>query len=142
MKKLLSLVAVLTAFSILLAGCAGRFDMDKAAEKLKEQGLKENVSCENAADLDRITSAINSDIEYMGGDFAVEITAYENWIMGDDLTQSCALMTFASKEQATDYAALALDYYRDGDYRVAQSGRVVVVTNLDAVADVIDLEFK
>ena len=39
MKKIVSLVAVLAVFAILLVGCAGKFDMDKSIEKLKEKGL-------------------------------------------------------------------------------------------------------
>ena len=43
MKKIVSLVAILTVFAMLLVGCAGKFDMDKSIEKLKDKGLTEDV---------------------------------------------------------------------------------------------------
>ena len=43
MNKKVSLVAALALFAMLLVGCAGKFDMDKSIEKLKDKGLTEGM---------------------------------------------------------------------------------------------------
>ena len=55
------------------------------------------------------------------------------------------LITFANKQQAKNYAELNISYFAenpDNLWKVARSGRVVVITNLEVAEEVIPLEFE
>ena len=56
MKKIVSLGAVLAVFAMLLVGCAGKFDMDKSIEKLKDKGLTEGMCYITEEECERATS--------------------------------------------------------------------------------------
>ena len=60
MKKIVSLVVILAVFSMLLVGCAGKFDMDKSIEKLKDKGLTEGMCYITEEECERATSLTNS----------------------------------------------------------------------------------
>lgn len=147
MKKIVSLVTVLVVFIMLLVGCAGKFDMDKSIEKLKAKGLTESsVTYTTEEELAHATSVTNSEIKFMGGDFTVEIVAQYSLIENGDESKSCIFITFATEEQATNFAELNIEYFAKGanpnNWRIARDGCVVVLTNLDAAMDAINLEFK
>ena len=95
---------------------------------------------------ERATSLTNSEIAFMGGDFTVEIVKQYGLIENGDYSKSCTFITFATEEQATNFAELNIEYFAKGEnsnnWRIARDGCVVVMTNLDVAMDVINLEFK
>ena len=146
MKKIVSLVAVLAVFAMLLVGCAGKFDMDKSIEKLKEKGLTEGMCYITEEECERATSLTNSEIAFLGGDFTVEIVKQYDLIENGDYSKSCTFITFATEEQATNFAELNIAYFAKGEnsnnWRIARDGCVVVMTNLDVAMDMINLTFQ
>ena len=146
MEKIVSLVAILSVFAMLLVGCAGKFDMDESIEKLKDKGLTEGMCYITEEECERATSLANSEIKFMGGDFTVEIVKQYGLIENGDYSKSCTFITFATEEQATNFAELNIEYFAKGEnsnnWRIARDGCVVVMTNLDVAIDVINLEFK
>ena len=146
MKKILSLLSALILSAILLVGCAGKFDMDKSIEKLKEKGLTEGMCYITEEECERATSLTNSEIAFLSGDFTVEIVKQYDLIENGDYSKSCTFITFATEEQAINFAELNIEYFAKGEnsnnWRIARDGCVVVMTNLDVAMDVINLEFK
>ena len=146
MKKIVSLVAILVVFAMLLVGCAGKFDMDKSIGKLKDKGLTEGVCYITEEECEHATSLTNSEIAFMGGEFTVEIVKDYSLIENGDYSKSCSFITFATEEQATQFAELKIEYFEkcenSNNWRIARDGCVVVMTNLDVAIDVINLEFK
>ena len=146
MKKIVSLVAILAVFAMLLVGCTAKFDMDKSIEKLKNEGLTEGMCYITEEECERATSLTNSEIAFMGGEFTVEIVKQYGLIENGDYSKSCTFITFATEEQATNFAELNIEYFAKGEnsnnWRIARDGCVVVLTNLDVAMDIINLEFK
>ena len=146
MKKIVSLVAILVVFAMLLVGCAGKFDMDKSIGKLKDKGLTEGVCYITEEECEHATSLTNNEIAFMGGEFTVEIIKDYSLIENGDYSKSCSFITFATEEQATQFAELKIEYFEkcenSNNWRIAREGCVVVLTNLDVAMDVINLEFK
>ena len=93
MKKIVSLVAILAVFAVLLVGCASKFDMDKSIEKLKDKGLTEGMCYITEEECERATSLTNSEIAFMGGDFTVEIVKQYGLIENGDYSKSCTFIT-------------------------------------------------
>ncbi len=146
MKKFVSLVTVFAMLALLLVGCSEKFDMDKSIEKLKDKGLTEGMCYITEEECERATSLINTEIKFMGGDFTAEIVKQYCLIENGDYSKSCTFITFATEEQATQFAELEIaDFAKDGNYnnwKIACDGCVVVMTNLDVAMDIINLEFK
>lgn len=147
MKKIVSLVTVLAVFAMLLVGCAGKFDMDKSIEKLKDKGLTEGICYITEEECEQATSVTNSEIKFIGGDFTVEIVKQYSLIENGDHSKSCTFITFATEEQATNFAELQIEYFTEksdnpNNFKIARDGCVVVMTNLDVAMDIINLEFK
>ena len=146
MKKIVSLVSLLAVFAMLLVGCAGKFDMDKSIEKLKDKGLTEGMCYITEEECKRATSLTNSEIKFIGGDFTVEIVKQYDLIENGDYSKSCTFITFATEEQATNFAELNIEYFAKGEnpnnWRIARDGCVVVMTNLDYAMKITNLEFK
>ena len=146
MKKIASLVTVLLVFVMLFVGCVGKFDMDKSIEKLKDKGLTEGMCYITEEECERATSLTNSEIKFMGGDFTVEIVKQYDLIENGDYSKSCTFITFATEEQATNFAELNIEYFAKGEnsnnWRIARDGCVVVMTNLDYAMKITNLEFK
>ena len=155
MNKKVSLVAALALFAMLLVGCAAEVPevtVEKGdaartvAEKLKDKGLTEGMCYITEEECEHATSLANSEIKFMGGEFTVEIVKQYALIENGDYSKSCAFITFATEEQATDFAELNIKYFAEGEnsnnWRIARDSCVVVMTNLDVALDVINLEFK
>ena len=146
MKKAVSLAMVLIVFVMLLAGCSEKFDMDKSIETLKAKGLTEGMCYITEEECERATSLTNSEIKFMGGDFTVEIVKQYDLIENGDHSKSCTFITFATEEQATNFAELNIEYFAKGEnsnnWKIARSKCVVVLTNLDIAMEVTGLEFK
>ena len=146
MKKIVSLVAILAVFAMLLVGCAGKFDMDESIEKLKDKGLTEGMCYITEEECERATSLTNSEIKFMGGDFTVEIVKQYDLIENGDYSKSCTFITFATEEQATQFAELKIEDFAKGEnsnnWRIARDGCVVVMTNLDYAMKITNREFK
>ena len=131
---------------MLLVGCAGKFDMDKSIEKLKDKGLTEGMCYITEEECEHATSLTNNEIAFMGGEFTVEIIKDYSLIENGDYSKSCSFITFATEELATQFAELKIEYFEkcenSNNWRIARDGCVVVMTNLDVAIDVINLEFK
>ena len=146
MKKFVSLVTAFMMLASLLVGCSEKFDVDKSIETLKDKGLTEGMCYITEEECERATSLTNTEIKFMGGDFTVEIVKQYDLIENGDYSKSCTFITFATEEQATNFAELNIEYFAKGEntnnWRIARDGCVVVLTNLDVAMDVINLEFK
>ncbi len=143
MKKLRSLAIVFILLAISTLSCAAKFDADKAVDKLVEEGLTLSTVYTTDRELADGSALANSEIAMMGGDFTVELTNYTSLIQKGDPSKNCQIFTFATEEQASAYAELyAASRWEGSVWKVAQSGCVVIVTNLDEVPKVIELEFR
>ena len=122
------------------------FDVDECIEILKAEGLTEGMCYVTEEECERATSLANSEIKFMGGDFTVEILESYSLIEAGDYSRSCTFMTFATEEQAANFAELEIEYFEKientNNWRIARGGCVVVLTNLDVVMDVIGLKFR
>ena len=147
MKKIVSFVAVLAVFAMLLVGCAGKFDMDKSIEKLKDKGLTEGMCYITEEECERATSLINSQIRFDGGDFTVEVVRQYDLIENGDYSKSCTFITFATEEQAKQFLELQIKWFSEesdnpNNWKFARSGCTVVITNLEIAQKIIPLKFK
>ena len=146
MKKIAVVVTIIVVLSLLLVGCNGKFDMDKSIEQLKEKGLTEGMCYITEEECERATSLTNSEIAFMGGEFTVEIVEQYGLIENGDYSKSCTFITFATEEQATNFAELNIEYFAKGEnsnnWRIARDGCVVVFTNIDMAMEVVNLKFK
>lgn len=147
MKKIVSLVAILAVFAMLLVGCAGKFDMDKSIEKLKEKGLTEGMCYITEEECERATSLINSQIRFDGGDFTVEVVRQYDLIENGDYSRSCTFITFATEKQAKQFLELQIKWFSEesdnpNNWKFARSGCTVVITNLEIAQKIIPLKFK
>ena len=146
MKKILSMIALLTVAALMLASCSLFFNEEKCIEKLKAEGLTEGMCYLTEEECERATSLTNSEIAFMGGDFTVEIVKQYDLIENGDHSKSCTFITFATEEQATNFAELNIEYFAKGEnsnnWRIARDGCVVVMTNLDYAMKIINLKFE
>ena len=146
MKKIAVVVTIIVVLSLLLVGCNGKFDMDKSIEQLKEKGLTEGMCYITEEECERATSLTNSEIAFMGGEFTVEIVEQYGLIENGDYSKACTFITFATEEQATNFAELNIEYFAKGEnsnnWRIARDGCVVVFTNIDMAMEVVNLKFK
>ena len=146
MKKAVSLLAILAIFAMLFVGCAAKFDMDESIERLKAEGLTEGICYVTEEECERATSLTNSEIAFMGGDFTVEIVKDYSLIEDGDYSRSCTFITFATEEQATQFAELKISDFAKGEnsnnWRIARDGCVVVLTNLEVAMEIISLRFR
>ena len=142
MKKLICMVMVIAVCLLVMVSCSSTLNVDETVEQLCNEGLTLTRVCSLPTDLENVSTSFNSEIALMGGDFTVDLEYYTALILDGNYSKTCQLITFASEEQADAYAELYLASRRDGsDWKVAQSGRVVVVTNIEIAQTVIDLEF-
>ena len=146
MKKLIFFTTVVAIFVLMLVSCGGKFDMDKCIEELKEKGLDEGMCYITKEECERASSITNSEIKYLGGDFTVEIVKQYELIENGDYSRSCTFITFATEDQAANFAELNIDWFveemNSNNWKIARSGCVVIMTNLEVAMDVINLEFK
>ena len=146
MKKVLSMIALLTVAALMLASCSLFFNEEKCIEKLKTEGLTEGICYLTEEECARATSLTNTEIKFMGGDFTVEIVKQYDLIENGDYSKSCTFITFATEEQANSFAELNIEYFAKGEnsnnWRIARDGCVVVMTNLDYAMKITNLEFK
>ena len=142
MKKIVSFLVLLTVIVLVLAGCSAKFDVDATIEMLQNEGLSLATVYSTDRELADGTSLINSEISMMGGDFTVELTDYALMIQTGYPAKNCQFFTFATEEQAAAYAELyAASRWVGSAWKIAQRGCVVVITNLDFVQELIELEF-
>lgn len=146
MKKIISLVIVLIVATMLFVGCAPQIDVADLTAKLKAKGLTDGMCYVTPEECERATSLTNSEIKFMGGDFTVEIVNQISLIENGDHSRACTFVTFATEEQATKFAELNIEYFAKGDnsnnWKIACSGCVVVLTNLDVAFELINLRFR
>ena len=142
MKKLISIITLISLLAVLLTGC-GKIKVDKSVEALKAKGMRDAATYTTDEDLEFATELYNYEIEYWDGDFTVRIDGYTSLVADLDFTKKVEFITFSSRKEAKAYTELYLgnrDEYSDS--KIAQKGRVVVITNLDLVIKTLDVEFE
>ncbi|MBQ8290583.1 MAG: hypothetical protein IJY01_06925 [Clostridia bacterium] len=142
MKRLISIIAVLTVLTLSLAGCAEAFDLDKSIEALKAKGLVSQGVLTTEDELDEINRMMSSMIEIMGGDFTVTVTAYQSLIQDNDRTKCVEFITFSTQDEASAYANLYISANPEKrPAKIAQSGCILICTSLDIVEETVKLKF-
>ena len=142
MKKIISLITLISLLATLLTGC-GKINVDKSVEALEAKGFTEYITYKSEADLFDATERINMEIEYLGGDFTVEIVGYTSLMQEWNALKNVQFITFSRKSEAAAYAELYLSKRDDYDNtKIAQKGKVVVITTTDAVESILELEFE
>ena len=142
MKKLISITVLISVFTLLLTGC-GRINVEKSVEALKAKGMREGAVYETDEELEMADELFNATIEYWEGDFTVRVKAYTSLMSDMNFTKTVEFVTFSTKREAKEYTKLYIEARdKDSDTKIAQSGSVVVITNLDLVVETLDLEFQ
>ena len=142
MKRIIALITLVSMLALALVGCGGH-DVEDSVKALKAKGMREGATYESDEDLELACELFNAEIEYMGGDFTVRIDGYTSLVADIDFTKTVEFITFSSKREAEAYVELYIksrDKYSDS--RIAQDGAVVIVTNLELVEEILDVEFK
>ena len=142
MKRIIALITLVSMLALALVGCGGH-DVEDSVKALKAKGMREGATYESDEDLELAGELFNAEIEYMGGDFTVRIDGYTSLVADIDFTKTVEFITFSNRREAEAYVELYIksrDKYSDS--RIAQDGTVVIVTNLELVEDVLDVEFK
>lgn len=147
MKKILSMIALLTFAALMLASCSLFFNEEKCIEKLKAEGLTEGMCYITEEECERATSLMNSQIRFEGGDFTVEVVREYSLIENGDYSKSCTFITFATEEQAKQFVELQIKWFSEesdnpNNWKFARSGCTVVSTNLEIAKKIIPLMFK
>lgn len=142
MKRIIALIALVSMLTLSLVGC-GKLDVEDSVKALKAKGMREGATYKSDEELELADELFNAEIEYMGGDFTVRIDGYTSLVANLDFTKTVEFITFSSKREAEAYVELYLksrDKYSES--KIAKSGSVVVITNLELVEETLDLEFE
>lgn len=143
MKKCFSVIALLLVISLLFAGCNETFDMTKSINKLLNKGLVISREYATVYQLKEATAMFNAEIRFYGGNFTIEVKRGVALEDPKEPGSNCQFIELATEDQAVKYAEHYIKVRKnDNEYRVAQSGTVVVITNLKVAVEVIPLEFK
>ena len=133
--------------ALTLASCSLFFNEEKCIEKLKSEGLTEGMCYITEEECERATSLINSQIQFDGGDFTVEVVREYSLIENGNYSKSCTFITFATEEQAKQFFELQTKWFAEesdnsNHWMFARSGCTVVSTNLEIAKKIIPLRFK
>ena len=142
MKRIIALITLVSMLALALVGC-GKLDVEDSVKALKAKGMREGATYKSDEELELADELFNTEIEYMGGDFTVRIDGYTSLVANLDFTKTVEFITFSSKREAEAYVELYLksrDKYSES--KIAKSGSVVVITNLELVEETLDLEFE
>ena len=142
MKRIIALITLVSMLALALVGCA-KLDVEDSVKALKAKGMREGATYESDEELELANELFNAEIEYMGGDFTVRVDGYTSLVANLDFTKTVEFITFSSKREAEAYVELYLksrDKYSES--KIAKSGSVVVITNLELVEETLNLEFE
>ena len=142
MKRIIALITLVSMLALALVGC-GKLDVEDSVKALKAKGMREGATYKSDEELELADELFNTEIEYMGGDFTVRVDGYTSLVANLDFTKTVEFITFSSKREAEAYVELYLksrDKYSES--KIAKSGSVVVITNLELVEETLDLEFE
>lgn len=142
MKRIIALITLVTMLTLTLVGC-GKLDVNDSVKALKAKGMREGATYKSEDDLKLADELFNAEIERMDGDFTVRVKGYTSLVANMDFTKTVEFITFSSKREAEAYAELWIksrDKY--SDTKIAQSGAVVVITNVEMVEEILEVEFK
>ena len=142
MKRIIALITLVSMLALALVGC-GKLDVEDSVKALKAKGMREGATYKSDEELELANELFNAEIEYMGGDFTVRVDGYTSLVANLDFTKTVEFITFSSKREAEAYVELYLrsrDKYSES--KIAKSGSVVVITNLELVEETLDLEFE
>ena len=142
MKRIIALITLVSMLTLSLVGC-GRLDVEDSVKALKAKGMRDAAAYTTDEDLEFATELYNYEIEYWNGDFTVRIDGYTSLVADLDFTKKVEFITFSSRKEAKAYTELYLENRDEySDSKIAQKGRVVVITNLDLVTKTLDVEFE
>ena len=142
MKRIISIITLVSLLALLLTGC-GKIKVDKSVEALKAKGMRDAATYTTDEDLEFASELYNYEIEYWNGDFTVQIDGYTSLVADLDFTKKAEFRTFSSKREAKAYTELYLENRDEySDSKIARKGRVVVITNLDLVIKTLDVDFE
>ena len=142
MKRIIALITLVSMLALALVGC-GKLDVEDSVKALKAKGMREGATYESDEELELADELFNAEIEYMGGDFTVRVDGYTSLVANLDFTKTVEFITFSSKREAEAYVELYLKSRgKYSESKIAKSGSVVVITNLELVEETLDLEFK
>lgn len=142
MKRIIALITLVSMLALALVGC-GKLDVEDSVKALKAKGMREGATYKSDEELELANELFNAEIEYMGGDFTVRVDGYTSLVANLDFTKTVEFITFSSKREAEAYVELYLrsrDKYSES--KIAKSGSVVVITNLELVEETLDLKFE
>ena len=142
MKRIIALITLVSMLTLSLVGC-GKLDVEDSVKALKAKGMREGATYKSDEELELANELFNAEIEYMGGDFTVRVDGYTSLVANLDFTKTVEFITFSSKREAEAYVELYLksrDKYSES--KIAKSGSVVVITNLELVEETLNLEFE
>lgn len=143
MKKCFSLTALLLVIALLFAGCNETFDMDKSIRKLQQKGMVISQEYKTDFQLKQASAIFNAEIKFYGGNFQIEVKYAVTLENPKEPGANCQFIELATEEQAEQYAAHYIKVRRSGnEYRVAQSGTLVIINTLALAEEIIPLEFK
>ena len=143
MKRVFTLsLAILLLISV-FSGCKKAFDVDGTIQKLKDKGMVVIESYTTDEAVNSMNALLNGEIKENGGDFTIALKQMTSLIYGDDYSQMCQILVFENTRQAKNMT----DFYlssrgEENFFYVAQSGNVMIATNVDFVQQVIDLKFS
>ena len=145
MKKIvLSLVLILTLCLSLVACAEDPVTKEDWINTLvNEKGLTLTENSTEGDELELANAKLNLEISAFSGNFKVEILSFTHLTKDGDTQNACKIIEFATEDEAIKYAGFYINKRGDNSlWRVAKDGNVVVITNLDAVPEVVNLIFK
>ena len=142
MKRIISIITLISILALLLTGC-GKINVDKSVKALKAKGMRDAATYTTDEDLEFASELYNYEIEYWNGDFTVQIDGYTSLVADLDFTKKAEFITFSSKSEAKEYTELYLENRDEySDSKIARKGCVVVITNLNLVVETLGVEFE
>lgn len=143
MRRFLAMALALICLVGVFTGCSGRFDWDKTVNKLEEKGLTVAKDYTTADDRANATAILEAEIKGNGGDFMVVVRKATSFIQDGDYEHYCMMIDFETEAQANSYRELYISTRGEAsNFKIAQTGSIIVFTNLDVVQEVIKLEFQ
>ncbi len=145
MKRTIAVILLLITISLFLVGCDGLFYGEYFVKLLESNGFVQVNSCVTPEEIEMETKVLNMHIYAMGYDFTVEVLSKYTVAEEESRNKYCIITTFATEEQAQQYAAFQLEYYshnNPNNRRLAQIGRVVITSNSEKSMEIIKLRFR
>lgn len=143
MKRLFSFFVLLTLLLFSLPGCKEASDMEVFIDKLEAAGWNVSKTYSSEQELENISAVFNTEIGFTEGDFRVKIVGGTILTQGGDASADCRLYEFENEQQAKKYTELYLsDRTETSSRKIARGGALVIITDSDAAAALLELSFS